>query len=169
VSPDGVSYVNATIPNASNGTASLIVFARASYDSRITAYGAYLFEHQSTEQLPTNSLLSLSPLDYNLWVNSNYSDIVLENAYAFSFDYESNLTVTSNATYAIPEFLDNSPIVLVVTGTNASDFFVEWTAYPQIPSYVGANFDNAECHTYSYVVTVGGALYNLQLLFGGLS
>jgi hypothetical protein len=166
---DGVGYVNVEIPNASNGTASLIVFARAIYDSRMTAYGVYLFEHLSTEQLPTDSFLRLSPLDYNLWVDSNYSDIILENAYAFSYEYESNLTVSSNSTYTIPVFLDKSPIVLVVTGVNASTFFVEWTAYPQIPLDAGADFTNVETHIFSYVVDVGGTLYSLKLSFGGLS
>jgi hypothetical protein len=135
----------------------------------MTAYGVYLFEHLPTAQLPTNSFLRLSPLDYNLWVNPNYSNIVLKNAYAFSYEYESNLTVSSNSTYTIPVFLDKSPIVLVVTGVNASTFFVEWTAYPQIPLDAGADFRNVECHIFSYVVDVGGALYSLKFRFGGLS
>jgi len=168
-SSDGVGYVDAEIPNASNGTASLIVFARAAYDSRMTAYAVYLFENLSTDQLPTNSFLRLSPLDYTLWVNSNYSDINLENAYAFSYDYGSNLTLCSNSTYAIPSFLDNSPIVLVLTGVNASTYFIEWTAYPQIPFDAGADFTNAECHSFSYVVSVGGEFYSLELRFGGLN
>jgi hypothetical protein len=168
-SPGGEGFVDVKIPNASNGTASLIVFARATYDSRMTAYAVYLFEHSSADQLPTSSFLRLSPLDYTLWVSSSYSDIILTNAYAFSYEYESNLTLSSNSTYTIPLFLDNSPIVLALTGFNASTFFVEWTAYPQIPFDAGADFTNAECHTFSYVVTVGGALYSLELSFGGLS
>jgi hypothetical protein len=166
---DGIGYIDVEIPNASNGTASLIVFARAVYDPRMTAYEVYLFEHLSMGQLPTNSFLRLSPLDYNLWVDPNYSDIILENAYAFSYEYESNLTASSNSTYTIPVFLDKSPIVLVVTGVSASTFFVEWTAYPQIPLDAGADFTNAECHIFSYVVDVGGALYSLKLSLGGLS
>jgi len=166
---DGVCYMNIEIPNASNGTASLIVFARATCDSRITAYAVYCFEQAFTDQPPTNNLLKLSPLDNNLWISPNYSEIVLENAYAFSYDYESNLTVTSNSTYAIPSFLDESPIVLILTGTSASTFFIEWTAYPQIPLDAGADFTKAECHSFSYVVDVRGALYSLELRFGGSS
>jgi hypothetical protein len=165
----GVGYVDVDIPNASNGTASLIVFARALYDSRITAYGVYLFDHLSIEQLPGNSFLRLSPLDHDLWVNPNYPDIVLENAYAFSYEYQSNLTNSSDSTYTIPLFLDKSPIVLVVTGVNASTFFTEWTVYPQIPLNAGADFSNSECHTFSYVVGIRGALYNLKFHFGGLA
>jgi hypothetical protein len=168
-SPGGVGFVDIEIPNASNGTASLIVFARATYDSRMTSYAVHLFEHSSTEQLPTNSFLRLSPLDYTLWVSANYSDIILEKVYAFSYEYESNLIVSSNSTYTIPLFLDKSPIVLVLTGVNASTFFIEWTAYPQIPLDAGADFTNAECHTFSYVANVGGALYSLKIRFGGLS
>jgi hypothetical protein len=168
-SHDGLGHVDVEIPNASNGTASLIVFARAIYDSRMTAYGVYRFEHLSTEHLPTNSFLRLSPLNYNLWVDPNYSDVILEKAYAFSYLYESNLTVSSNSTYTIPVFLDKSPMVLVVTGVNASTFFVGWTAYPQIPLDAGSDFTNVESHIFSYVVDVGGALYSLKLRFGGLS
>jgi len=166
---DGIGYINVQIPNDSNGTASLIIFARASYDSRVTAYAVYLFEHQSTEQLPTNDILRLSPLNNTLWITSNYSDVVPENAYAFSYKYESNLTLSSNSTYTIPAFLDNSPTVLVVTGYNASTFFVECTAYPQIPLDEGADFSNADCYTFNYVVSIRGALYDLMLKFGGLS
>jgi len=167
-SPDGIGYVDVEIPNASNGTASLVVFARAAYDSRITAYAVYVFEHSSAEQLPTSSFLRLSPLDNTLWVSSNYSDIIVENAFAFSYEYEANLSVSSNSTYAIPSFLDKSPIVLVLTGVNATTFFVQWTAYPQIPLDAGADFTNAESHTFTYVVSVDDAFYNLELRLGGL-
>lgn len=168
-SADGVGYIDVEIPNTSNGTASLIVFARALHDPRITAYGACLFEHLSAEPLPNNTFLRLSPLNYTLWLSSNSSSITLEKCYAFSYEYQFNLTLTSNTTYNIPTILGKSPIVLIVTGLNASTFFIEWTTYPQIPLEAGADFRNSECHTFSYVVNIRGNLYKLTVRLGGTS
>jgi hypothetical protein len=168
-SDSGVGYVDVEIPNVSNGTALFIVFARALHDARITAYGVYPFEHLFTELGPRNSFLNVSPLNHRLWLNLNYSGIVLWNAYAFSYVYQSNLTVASDTSYTIPRILDKSPIVLVVTGSNGSTFFLQWTSYPQIPLKAGADFSNAECHSFSYVVTVEGVFYELKFCLGGLS
>jgi len=165
----GEGFVDVEIPNSSNGTALLVVFARAPFDARITAYGVYAFGHLSSEPSPNNTFLELSPLNYTLHVNPKYSDVSLETGYALSYSYESNLTPTSNVTYAIPEFLDSSPIVQVVTGLNTSAFFIEWTAYPQIPLEIGANFENAECFAFSYIVTINRAFYKLNVQCGGPS
>jgi hypothetical protein len=168
-SSNGEGAVDVEIPNSSNGTALLVVFARAPYDARITAYGVYAFGHLSSDPSPKNIFLELSPLDYTLHVNPKYSNVSSETGYALSYSYESNLTPTSNVTYAIPGFLDSSPTVLVVTGINASTFFIEWTAYPQVPLEVGANFENAEHLSFSYIVTINRAFYKLNVQCGGPS
>jgi len=167
-SSGGEGFVDVGIPNSSNGTALLVVFARASYDARITAYGVYAFDHLSSQPSPNNTFLELTPLNYTLHVNPKYSNVSLETGYALSYSYESNLTSTSNVTYAIPEILDSSPIVLVVTGLNSSAF-IEWTAYPQVPLEIGANFENAECFSFSYIVTINRAFYKLNVQCGGPS
>jgi hypothetical protein len=168
-SSGGQGFVDVEIPNSSNGTVLLVVFARTPYDARITAYGVYAFGHLSSESSSNNTFLELSPLNYTLHVNPKYSNVSLETGYALSYSYESNLTSTSNVTYAIPEFLDSSPTVLIVTGLNTSTFFIEWTAYPQVPLEIGASFENAECFSFSYIVTINKAFYKLNVQCGGPS
>jgi hypothetical protein len=166
---DGISYIDVELPNTSNGTASLVTFARAMHDPRMTAYSVYSFGHLFTEPWPNNMFLDLSPLNYTLSVSSNRSDIVLERSYAFTYSYQFNLTSTSNTTYAIPAILERSPIALVICGSNASTFFIEWTAYPQIPLETGADFQNSECYSFSYIVTIKATLYKFTLRFGGMN
>ena len=158
------------IPNSSAGTALLVVFARASYDSRVTAQGTYSFGHLSFEPSPNNTFLNLSPLNCTLQVDPNSSEVSLDSAYAFSYSYETSLSSISNETYIIPEFLDSSPQVLAVTGWNGSDYLIEWTTYPQVPLEIGANFDDAtECYSFNYIVTIDSVLYRLNIKCGGPS
>ena len=168
-SSSGEGTVEVEIPNSSNGTALLIVFARASYDDRVTAQGVYAFGHLSSDPSPNNTFLSLSPLNNTLQVDPKFSETSLETAYEFSYGYESALTSTSNETYAIPRFLDSSPKVLAVAGWNGSTFFVEWVTYPQVPLEMGADFENTECFSFSYLITIDRVLYRLNVRCGGPS
>ena len=168
-SADGTGYFDVELPNASNGTALLVVFARAFQDSRITAYGVYSFQHLSSQSQPEDTTFNLSPLNYTLFLNSAYSNFTVENCYAFSYGYQSNLTATSNETYAIPTISETSPMVLVTSASNALTYLINWTSYPQVPLEAGADFQNSESHAFSYLVTIKGTLYNLVLRFGGIS
>ncbi len=168
-SSTGQGIVEMEIPNEYNGTALLIVFARSPYDNRVTAQEVYAFGHLSSEPSPNNTFLSLSPLNNTLQVDLNVSEVSLETAYAFSYGYDSALTSTSNETYVIPNFLDSSPKVLAVTGWNGTAFFIEWTTYPQVPLEMGANFEDAKCFSFNYVVTVDEAFYRLNVQCGGPS
>jgi hypothetical protein len=162
----GVGYVTVQIPNASNGPALLVVFARATFDDRITAYEAYSFAHLAQEPSPNHTFLGLSPLNYTLNVETSFPSLTIEHGYAFSFTYESNLTATSATAYAIPEFVDRSPTVLVISGINGTTPFVEWVAYPDIPLDFGADFENSEQNVFVYTVLIQGAFYKLTLSFG---
>lgn len=168
-SSNGQGTVDVEIPNDSNGTALLIVFARAPYDNRVTAQTVYAFGHLVSEPSPNNTFLGLSPLDNTLQVDSNVSGVSLVTAYEFSYSYESALTPTSNETYTIPTCLDSSPKVLAVTGWNGSTFFIEWTTYPQVPLAMGANFEDAECFSFNYVVIIDETFYRLNVQCGGPS
>ena len=168
-SSTGEGIVDVEIPNASNGTALLIVYARAPYDARVTAQGIYAFGHLSPEPSPNNTFLELSPLNSTLYVDPQFAGVSLETGCEFSYGYQSNLTSTSNVTYAIPEILDSSPKVLVVTGWNSSTFFMEWVAYPQVPLEIGADFANAECFSFNYMVTIDRVFYRLNVRCGGPS
>jgi hypothetical protein len=168
-SADGTGYFEVELPNASNGTALLVVFARALQDTRITAYGVYSFQHLSSQSQPENTIFNLSPLNYTLLLSTTYSDFTVEKCYAFSYGYQSNLTATTNETYAIPTISETSPMVLVTSASNASTYFINWTSYPQVPLEVGADFQNSESHAFSYLVTIKGTLYKLILRFGGIN
>ena len=165
-SSTGVGYVTAQIPNADSGPGLLVVFARAAFDDRVTACGTYSFAHLSQEPSPNHTFLGLSPLNYTLTVEENFPGITIEHGYAFSYAYQSNLTATSASTYAIPEFVDKSPTVLVISGLNGTTAFTEWTAYPDIPLDFGADFANSEKNVFTYNVLVKGTLYKLTLGFG---
>lgn len=162
----GVGQISIEVPDASNGPALLVVFARAPFDDRLTAYAVHSFAHLSQEPAPNYTFLGLSPLNYTLNLNKNYPSVTIEETYAFSYGYSSNLTSTSSTTYTIPALLDKSPIVLVAQGVNEAEPFVEWTSYPQLPVDVGANFTNAAQNLFVYQVTVKGTLYKLVLCFG---
>lgn len=162
----GVGYVSVQIPTSSNGSALLIVFARASFDDRITAYEVYSFAHLSQEPLPNHTFVRLSPLNFTLNVSENYPDLAISGGYALSYAYNSSLALTSDTTYAIPVIIEKSPIVLVLQGLYGTMTFLEWTAYPQLPLEAGANFVNSEENVFVYHVIIGEALYKLTLRFG---
>jgi len=162
----GVGYITVQIPNTSNGSVLLVVFARATFDDRIAAYEAYSFAHLSQEPSPNHTFLGLSPLNYTLSVEENFPDVTIEHCYAFSYAYQSNLTSTSATTYAIPEFVDKSPTVLVISGANETTPFVEWTSYPDVPLDFGADFESLEQNVFGYTVLIKGTLYKLTLSFG---
>jgi hypothetical protein len=105
-------------------------------------------------------------MNQTLNVETNFPDVTIEHGYAFSYAYQSNLTAASATTYAIPEFVDKSPTVLVISGLNGTASFAEWTAYPQIPLDFGADFENSEKNVFVYNVLVKGTLYKLSINFG---
>ena len=110
----GVGYITFQIPNSATDNAMLIVFARASFDDRITSYAIYNFQNSAQELAPNNSILTLSPLNYVLNIASNSSDVAVQNGYIFSFSTEKNLAYTQGENECpIPNIIDKSPFVLV--------------------------------------------------------
>ena len=175
VQSSGRTSLNITLSNNINGPALLIVLAKSIYEQGITSFNAYAFTHNSAEPHSKGTFLKLSPVNYNLTASFQYSEIVLQDAYALTFNYNSSLTQTGNnnqsATYNIPRFRDSSPIIIVVTGQNSTDFFIEWTAYPQIPFRIGADFSNSQTlsnvFSYTYTVSIDSALYQCNIWLGG--
>ena len=162
----GLGYINVQIPNSASGPALLIIFARAAFDERITSYAAYSFAHLSQEPESNFTFLTLSPLNYTMSVVYNFPNVTINKAYAFSYNYQTNLTALSAASYAIPRWVDESPIVLVACGYNGTTPFIEWTAYPNVPFNFGANFEDAEQNTFSYVVIIKETFYQVTISFG---
>jgi hypothetical protein len=172
---DGLSYQNVTLSNSSAGPALLVVFARSSCDAKLVSFNAYAFSHNLPVPKPNGSYLKLSPIDQKLNATLLSSNTSLSDTYALTYDFNSTLTVTANnsqsAIFNIPHFVDLSPTILVATGLNATDFFVEWTAYPQIPLQMGANFDSslnaASVLAFTYLVTVDRVCYECTVWLGG--
>ncbi|MCX8150829.1 MAG: hypothetical protein N3D85_04950 [Candidatus Bathyarchaeota archaeon] len=167
-SASGVGYLTIQVPATSNGAALFVVFARALFDERITAYGTYSFGHLAANPQPNPTFLNQSPLNYSLTVSSNYPTVAFFSSIALSYSYAANLTFNSPSSYIIPEFLDKSPIVVVTTGTNGTETFAEWVSYPQLPQNVGADFSSSEQNLFVYPVTVRGTLYKLTICFGDI-
>jgi len=171
----GRIQLNVTISNDVKGPALLVVFARSVCNTKTVSFNAYAFAHNSAEPEPEGTFMRLSPLNYTLNASFIYPEVILSEAYALTFNYNSTLTQTASdnqsATYGIPRLLDSSPILLVVSGWNSTVFFTEWTAYPQIPVQIGANFAGSialsNIFAYTYVITINSAIYECTVWLGG--
>jgi hypothetical protein len=171
----GKTYQNVTILNSVTGPVLLVVFARHVYDARMISFTAYAFAHNSAEPQSAGTFLRFSPLNYALNASFLYSEVNLSRAYALTFDYNSTLTEATNtnesAIYEIPRFLDSSPTLIALTGSNSSSFFVEWVAYPQVPLRFGADFANSvslsSVLAYTYAVSINSAIYECRVWLGG--
>jgi hypothetical protein len=162
----GIGKMAVDIPNSSSGPSTLLVFARAAYDDRLTCFSVFSFQHSSENPQTNQSFVSLSPLNYTLNLRTNYPSTTINNVYAFTYTHQSNLTFSSKNSYPIPGFIDKSPIVLLVQGKNGTTSFNEWTAYPEVPLSFGADFSHSEINAFVYPITINEVLYKLTLLFG---
>jgi len=159
------------VPNSINGSALLIVFARAQANPSVVSFGVSSFEHDAPVPEVNDTFVGLNPLDYRLNASFDYLNEQVLGAYAFSYSYWANLTMLSNTTqtaeYSFPHFLDKSTTILVLTGLNGTESFAEWTAYPQIPLDIGVNFDSSNSTenvaSFTYIITIDSASYELQI------
>lgn len=167
----GKGVASLTVPNSINGSALLIVFAKAQANPSMVSFGTYSFGHNASVPEPKGTFAGLDPLNNRLNASFNYPAEQVLGAYAFSFSYWANLTMLSNTTqaaeYSFPRFLDRSIGVLGITGLNGTESFAEWITYPQIPLDIGVNFDSSyskgSVASFTYIVTINSALYELQL------
>jgi hypothetical protein len=167
----GKTEASFTVPNKVNGSALLIVFAKAKANPNMVSFGVYSFGHNAPSPEPAGAFMRLSPLNYVLNASFNYPNERVLGACAFSYDYWANLTQLSNTTqtaaYSFPRFLDKSATILVLTGFNGTKSFAEWTAYPQTPIDIGVNFDSSRISSsvasFTYVVMINSVLYELQI------
>ncbi|MGA2682535.1 MAG: hypothetical protein ABSF44_12135 [Candidatus Bathyarchaeia archaeon] len=163
----GVGAVTFQIPSSETGNAMLIVFARASFDDRITSYAIYNFLNSTQESAPSNTILTLTPLNYILSFSTNFTDIIIQRVYIFTYMHQQNLTPVQSATqYSIPTLIDKSPFVIVTCGFDNATYFQEWTSYPQVPFKAGSSFEDSEQNIFTYIVTINGVLYNVYVSFG---
>lgn len=168
ISETGIGQVTIRIPAADTNNALLILFARASINDRMTSYAIFNFADSTQESTPSSTSLDLTPLNYTLRFNQSSSDITVQNGYVFSYSYRQTLASFEGGQSSIPKLIDQSPMILSVSGLNGANYFQEWTAYPQVPMKAGANFTNSEQNLYSYIVTVNGVLCRLDVSLGDL-
>ncbi|MGB9675905.1 MAG: hypothetical protein ACPL0C_01795 [Candidatus Bathyarchaeales archaeon] len=172
---NGETQLNITISNSIEGPALLVTFARTRSNAKIVSFEAYPFAHNSQEPQSKGTFLSLSPLNHSLSVAFLNQEISVLEAYAFTPNYYAVLKLTSNGNnsvaYAVPQFVSASPTILVVSGLNATAFFIEWTAYPQLPIQFGADLQNrdtlSDVCAYTYIVAINSALYSCTVWLGG--
>jgi len=176
-SSNGHSSILVTIPNSLNGTAILLTFAKAESNSQIVAYDVCTFRHNSSEPSPNRTFTRLNPLNYVLNVTFTYPSEEVLKTQVFTYNYNFSLIEKNRsaqtAEYYIPQLLDASPMLLVITGLNQSSSFVEWSSYPQVPLEIGTDFDEstngAKTVSFSYIVTINLALYEIVTKWGGLA
>jgi len=161
---DGAGTVQFTLPNSQNGSA---VFIALVDFQGLVSYDVLPFAHNSGVPEPAGTYTVLSPMNYHLTVNLTPGANVISAA-TFSRDYAFNLTADDSG-YLIPRLLDPSPMINVVTGSNASDYWVEWVAYPQIPLETGADMSAdymiSDVSSASYIVSVKGVSYRFIIEF----
>ncbi|MBS7632305.1 hypothetical protein KEJ15_01610 [Candidatus Bathyarchaeota archaeon] len=170
----GQVYVNISIPNSDAGPALLVAFARSPHDSCIASFSAYPFQHGSAEPKTNGTYAKLSPLNHSLTVSVNHPLTNVSRAYALTFNHVSTLAQTTasnqSATYPIPSLTEPSPILLVAAGYNSTDFFTEWTAYPQIPIQFGVSpAGRSNTFTCHYIVRINAVIYRCTIWIGGLA
>lgn len=164
---DGEGTANITLPNSLNGTTLLAVFARAQAYPQMMTFNAYSFGHNSEIPLPNRTFLRLSPVNHTLNVSLRDSDSEVSEAYVFTYGYHFSLPLTESGNrslkYDVPGLSEVSPMILVLNGNNGSTSFSEWTAYPQLPLEIGADFSDLNAKSkaiaLTYVVSIDSVLY----------
>ena len=171
----GVGSLSINIPDSLNGTALMVVLAKAQVDTQIFSFDTYSFSHNSPPTFPNRTFTKLSPLDHVLNASLVYSTVEILKVQIFTFNYNFGLTEKAygvqSREYYVPHLLDSSPMIMVLTGTNGSASFAEWVSYPQLPLQIGANFSESTAGSKivskSHIVTINSALYEVVTKWGG--
>jgi hypothetical protein len=173
---NGVGSLSISVPNSVNGTALLLVFARGQMSPQIVSFTTYAFGHKSPFPLPNGTFTRLIPLNHVLNASLASSATQILKAQIFSFSYNFSLTEKAAGVqteeYLIPQLLDSSPMIMVLTGYNGSTSFTEWVSYPQLPLQTGVDFNQStagsKIFSLSHIVTINSALYEVVTKWGGL-
>lgn len=166
ISDSGAATLTVHVPTALASDAFVVVFARADCDERLTSYAVYSLAQETQQTLPSSNVLALSPQDYTLDFNSS-AGVTVQNVYVLTYAYVSNVTSIEASSCTIPQLIDHSPYVLVACGDNGV-YVQEWTSYPQVPLSIGSSFNNQERHVFTYLVTVAGVLYQVEVSLGDI-
>lgn len=166
----GKTSFNITLPKSLKGPFLLVVLAKSAHNNRIVSYAVHSFTRLG-EPATRSAFIRLSPLNYSLTVTLANAEVVLENVYALTFNHVWRLNQTGNNVFSIPASLDASPTVLVAFGLNATQQFVEWTAYPQVPLQIGVDFASlqgiSDVYVHAHPVSISNGIYKCTVFLGG--
>ncbi len=161
----GLGSIQFTLPNSQNGTALLVGIAKIS--GSIVSYDVIPFAHFSGTPKTAGTYATMNPLNYFMDVDIHH-DVSVWKATVYTVNYAFNLT-SNEVNYTIPHLLDTSPMIIVLTGLNSSDSWVEWVAYPQVPLEIGADLSDdytvSDVVAVTYVVGINGASYRITFKF----
>lgn len=167
ISSSGSCTLTVHVPTGTVEDAFVVAFARSTFDDRITSYAVYSIADKAQEFMPASTGLSLSPQNYRLNFTES-SDASVQKVYALTYSYNNSVTAFQDSSCAIPKLVDSSPIVVVACGQNGTVYLQEWTSYPQVPLKAGSTFTDSECNVFSYLVTVEGVLYRVEISLGDI-
>ena len=165
----GSGEISVKVPTAESSTATVVIFARASIDPRITSYAIFNLSDSAQEIVPPNNFLTLSPLNYTLSLITNSSGLTIQDCFALTYAHEQSLAYEHGIlSCEIPHIVDGSPMVLFADGLCNGTYFQEWVSYPQVPFSIGSNFSGSSKNVFCYEVNINGALYRLEISLGGI-
>ena len=169
-STNGSCSVSIEIPETFVNSSRLIVFARASIDSRMTSFAVYDFNSSTQEFVSNDVFLTVGgPINGTLTWVSNESSFTVEKVDVFSFGYARNVSVANGTSYCLlPSLVDLSPQIIILSGhVNGSDFQT-WISNPRVPFEVGSDFNQSEQNVFTYLTTIKENLYKVEVTLGDL-
>jgi hypothetical protein len=166
----GVGSLLIEIPETLVNSSKLIVFARSSVDSRITSLAVYDFNNSTQESVSEDVFLTVyGPINSTLTWVSNDSLLAIEKVDVFSFGYAQNVSVANGTAYCLlPNLVDLSPQIIVLSGNVNGSIFQTWVTNPRLPFEVGSDFNQSEQNVFSYLKTIKGTLYKVEVTLGDL-
>jgi hypothetical protein len=169
-SASGIGYLSVEIPENDVDNAYLVVFARATIDDRITSYGVYDFKSSTQKfSLDENVLNINGPINNLLTWTLNASTLIVEKAEIFSYGYTQDVLITQGNTYCmLPNLIDPSPQIVILSGLLDGNYFQTWTSNPIIPLEFGSHFDQSEQNIFTYMITIKNNLYKVEISLGDL-
>ncbi len=170
ISANGSCSLLIEIPETFVNSSRLIVFARASIDSRMTSFAVYDF-NSSTQEFVSNdvSLTIDGPINSTLTWVSNNSSLAIEKVDVFSFGYAQNASVTNGTAHCLlPILVDSSPQIIILSGHVNGSIFQTWISNPRVPFEVGSDFNQSEQNVFTYLTTIKKNLYKVEVTLGDL-
>jgi hypothetical protein len=169
IQANGMGSITFQIPNTKINTTNLIIFAEATFDARVLSYTVYNLTDSSPESISNNNIFLLNTVNHQIDLANNTTALSNLGGYLFSYSTMQSLNFAQGQNYwAIPSSTVNSPIILVIFSVSDGLYIQQWSAYPQVPLKAGADFEGQEQNVFSYIVTINGVLYRLDISLGDL-